>query len=189
MFRRVMNAIDSASANTAVNVSLREGDVLRKLSDFESLTGRLETGGRLLDAYELESAAGDQVRLRITSEEFRVVAFLVLRATWKDSTGEPFVRRVAGGAERTTGGVEAQAPITLPVAGTYRLVVTSVDNEAQQRPVSSGEYRMTLLVDTPRSAPKVEDSGTIEALSSASDMTGPGSQKGARFSAWESDSP
>jgi hypothetical protein len=188
-----MNAIHAASAasvNTSLNASLREGDALRKLSDFESITGRLEAGGRLLDAYELESAAGDQVRVRLTSEDFRVVGFVVLSASRSEPGREPFVHKIVGGAERTTGGVEGEVPITLPAGGTYRVVVTSVDNETHQQAVSSGEYRMTLLVDTPRNLPsRIVVSSTFASPSSAPEEgTGPGSQKGARFNAWESDS-
>jgi hypothetical protein len=185
-----MNETRSDSVNRTVDASLGAGGgVLRKLSDFESLTGRLEAGGRVLDAYELECQAGDLVRLRLTSEEFPVVAFVVFAACRDGSTHEPYTRRVTGGTEQSTGGVEAQAPIALPLAGTYRLVVTSLDNEEFQRPVTSGEYRMTLLVDTAAIAPgPTVSSARMASASAAPDVTGPGSQKGARFSAWESDS-
>jgi|SRR5580692_1863314 hypothetical protein len=204
-----MNATDSVVTNAAVHASVYEGDVLRTLSDFESLTGRLHEGERVFDTYELESKAGDQVRLRLTSEDFRVVAFVVLRASTTEPRLGPFVRKVMGGADRTTGGVEAEAPITLPAAGTYRLVVTSIENETQQRAVSTGEYRMTLLVDTPKNAsPNVPPGAPRESLPGlrrteaprpvaspsvvpeAPDAAGPGpgSQKGARFNDWESDS-
>src|SRR5580658_1814937 len=116
-----MDGIDAAFLN--------QGTVLRKLSDFESITGRLEAGGRIFDAYELESHAGDQVRLRLTSDDFQVVAFIVLFPM--QAGREPFVRTVTGASGKTAGSVEAQAPITLPSAGVYRVVVTSVDNHAQ----------------------------------------------------------
>jgi hypothetical protein len=47
-------------------VLLHQSPALRKLGDFESITGRLDAGGRPVDVYELESKAGDQVRLRLT---------------------------------------------------------------------------------------------------------------------------
>jgi hypothetical protein len=149
-------------------VLLDQSPVLRKLSDFESITGRLDVGGRPVDVYELESKAGDQVRLRLTSDDFKVVGFVVLRE------GEPFLRTVAGGNAGTAGSVESQAPVTLPRAGVYRIVVTSLDNHAQRKAVSSGEYRMTLLCDT-------------AGIPSQPPLSGPESQKGPRFNAWESD--
>jgi len=164
-----MDAIDSDS------VWVAKTPVLRKLSDFESITGRLEAGGRALDAYELESKAGDNVRLRLTSDDFQVVGFVVLVSAATNGGGapprEPFVRTVPGGTAGTSGSVEAQPPVTLPVAGVYRVVVTSLDNHARRQAASSGEYRMTLLVDT----------------ASTPSLSGPESQKGPRFSAWESD--
>jgi hypothetical protein len=156
-----MDAIDSAF--------LKESAVLRKLSDFESITGRLDAGGRVFDAYELDSRAGDQVRLRLTSDDFQAVAYLLSSAP---SGREPFVRSIAGGNAQTAGSVETQAPITLPAAGVYRVVVTSVDNHKERRAASRGEYRMTLMVDAP---------------ASSQPLSQPESQKGARFSAWESD--
>jgi hypothetical protein len=187
-----MNAIKSALPNASESTSPYHyrGEVLGKLSDFESITGRLEAGGRVLDTYELEGEVGYQVRLRLTSEDFRVLAFVVLGASASQPGREPFVQKIAGDADRATGGVEAQASITLPATGTYRVVVTSLDNEAQQRAISSGEYRMTLLVDTPKSLPAgFEVPRPIDSRPSAPEDSGPGSQKGARFSAWESDSP
>jgi hypothetical protein len=185
-----MHAIHSAVPTSSPQH--HERDILRKLSDFESVTGRLEAGGRAFDTYELESHAGHQVRLRLTSEDFRVVAFVVLDSAGTEPQREPFAQRVAGGGERATGGVEAQVPITLPLTGAYRVIVTSLENEAHQRAISSGEYRMILLVDTPKSAPSgIEVSRTNDSRPSAPapEESGPGSQKGARFSAWESDSP
>jgi hypothetical protein len=188
-----MHAIHSASANASVPTPSHhhhERDTLRKLSDFESVTGRLEAGGRAFDAYELESHAGHQVRLRLTSEDFQVVAFVVLDNSGTEPQREPFSQRVTGGGERATGGVEAQVPITLPLTGAYRVIVTSVENEAHQRAISSGEYRMILLIDTPKSAPSgIEVSRTSDSRPGAPEESGPGSQKGARFGAWESDSP
>jgi hypothetical protein len=188
-----MPAIHSASADAPVPTSShphQDRDLLRKLSDFESVTGRLEAGGRAFDAYELESHAGHQVRLRLTSEDFRVVAFVVLDNSGTEPQREPFSQRVTGGGERVTGGVEAQIPITLPLTGAYRVVVTSVENEAHQRAISSGEYRMILLIDTPKSPPSgIEVSRAGDSRPIPPEESGPGSQKGARFSAWESDSP
>jgi hypothetical protein len=162
-----MDGVDAAFLN--------QGTVLRRLSDFESITGRLETGGNVLDAYELESHPGDQVRLRLTSDDFQAVAFVLLAPTQPhlEPGREPFVRAVAGASARTAGSVEAQPPITLGAQGLYRVVVTSVDNQRQKRAVSRGEYRMTLLVDT--------------AGANSQPVSGPESQKGPRFSAWESD--
>jgi hypothetical protein len=148
----------------------KESPVLRKLGDFESLTGRLDAGGPSHDVYELESKAGDQVRLRLTSDGFQVVGFVWLTA----SEGQPFLQSVAGGDARTAGSVETQVPVTLPKDGVYRIVVTSLENHAQAKAVSSGEYRMTLLCDT-------------SSVSSQAPLSGPESQKGPRFSAWESD--
>jgi hypothetical protein len=137
----------------------------RELSDFDSVTGFLDAGRSGLHAYELRSQAGNQVRLRVTSDAFHAVAF-VIGAT---PGGQPFRKVVPGVPSSAAGGVEAQPPVTLPSDGVYRVVVTSVENQAQRRAVSSGEYRMTLVVDAPSVEPPVD------------------SERGTRFSAWESD--
>jgi hypothetical protein len=148
--------------------------VQRKLGDFESVTGRLDAGRSALQAYELEGHAGAQVRLRVTSDAFHVVAFIVLlapRATpfWRVVPGlAPSAAGAVGGPESTAGGVEAQPPVTLPADGDYRVVVTSIENQAETRAASSGEFRMTLVVDAPSVEPPVD------------------SERGTRFSAWES---
>jgi hypothetical protein len=161
-----MDAIDSVWVN--------ENAVLRKLSDFESITGRLEAGGRPLDAYDLDCKAGDQVRLRLTSDDFQAVAFVVLASSQGDSQHEAFVRMVTGSSGSTAGSVETQESITLPTGGVYRIVVTSLDNHSERKATSAGEYRMTLLLDT-------------AGIASQQPLSGPESQKGPRFSAWESD--
>jgi len=138
----------------------------RKLSDFESLTGFLDSGRTAVHAYELEGLAGNQVRLRVTSDSFHVVAFIVLT----DPPGKRFCKVVPGQATSSAaGGVEAQPPVTLPTDGVYRVLVTSIENQARRQPVSSGEYRMTLVVDAASVEPPVD------------------SERGTRFSAWESD--
>jgi hypothetical protein len=160
--------LPEAALNGALAVS-------RRLSDFESVTGRLEAGKVALQAYELDGRAGNQVRLRVTSDAFHVVAFIVLatpgrQSFWKVVPGlVPAAAGALGGPESTPGGVEAQPPVTLPADGVYRVVVTSVENQAERRAASSGEYRMTLVVDAPSVEPPVE------------------SERGTRFSAWESD--
>lgn len=148
----------------------------RKLGDFESVTGRLVAGEVALQAYELDGRAGHQVRLRVTSDAFHVVAFVVF-ATPQGPAFSRVVPGVApaaagalGGPEALVGGVELQPPVTLPANGVYRIVVTSVENQAERRAASSGEYRMNLLVDAPSVEAPVE------------------SERGTRFSAWESDS-
>jgi hypothetical protein len=144
--------------------------VSRKLGDFESVTGRLDSGTSAHQAYELEGHAGAQVRLRVTSDAFHVVAFIVLAAP----RATPFWRVVPGlapsanGPDSAAGGVEAQPPVTLPADGDYRVVVTSIENQAERRAASSGEFRMTLVVDAPSVEPPVD------------------SERGTRFSAWES---
>jgi hypothetical protein len=177
----MMSAVESVSRLPLPEAVLHGAlAVERKLSDFESLTGRLDAGGSALHAYEIDGRAGNHVRLRVTSDAFHVVAFLVLAS----SRGETFTKVVPGlvpaaagalgGPESVSGGIEAQAPVTLPADGLYRVVVTSIENQAEQRAVSSGEYRMTLLVDAPSAAPSVEP--PVD------------SERGTRFSAWESDS-
>jgi hypothetical protein len=148
--------------------------VQRKLSDFESVTGRLEGGVSAVQAYELDGHAGNQVRLRVTSDAFHAVAFLVLAAP----RGRPFWKVVPGTAPLAAGlggpdsvrSIEVQTPVTLPADGVYRIVVTSIENQAEGRGVSSGDFRMTLMVDAPSVEPPVE------------------SERGTRFAAWESDS-
>jgi hypothetical protein len=157
-----MDAVDS--------VLFTESPVMRTLGDFESITGRLMAGGRAADTYALEAKAGDQVRLHLTSDHFTVIGFIVLGS----DQPEPFVRSVAGGRAATSGSVESQVPVTLPRDGCYRIVVTSLDNHAQKKAVSSGEYRMTLLSDS-------------ASVASQPPRSGPESQKGPRFNAWESD--
>jgi hypothetical protein len=172
----MMSAVESVSTlplpDAALNGALA---VERKLGDFESVTGRLVEAKVALQAYELEGRAGNQVRLRVTSDAFHVVAFIVLvargKSFWKVVPGlSPASSSSLGGPDAAPGGVEAQSPVTLPSDGVYRVVVTSVENQAARSPVSSGEYRMTLLVDAPSAEPPVE------------------SERGTRFSAWESDS-
>ena len=140
--------------------------VQRKLSDFESVTGQLEVGRSGLHAYLLDGRAGHQLRLRVASDAFHAVAFVIL----VDQPGKAFCKTVPGVAPTAASLLEApQAPVTLPCDGLYRIVVTSIENQAQRKAVCSGEYRMTLVVDEPSVEPPVD------------------SERGTRFSAWESD--
>jgi len=160
----MMTSVESVTTFPLPEAALKGAlAVQRKLGDFESLTGRLEAGRSALQAYELEGHAGAQVRLRVTSDAFHVVAFIVLAAP----RATPFWRVVPGMAPSASG-VEAQPAVTLPADGDYRIVVTSIENQAERRAASSGEFRMTLVVDAPSVEPPVD------------------SERGTRFSAWES---
>ncbi len=129
------------------------------LGPFDVVPGRLATGTSGVHRYGLTGVAGIVLSAKVATDAFEPVVVVIAPSgrRWDIST--------SAGA--------ASSDLVLPESGEYMLVVTSRENTAGARALTTGEYRLTLLCDAPKKATPVP--------------AAPPSSRSGRFAAWESE--
>ena len=139
------------------------------LGPFDVVPGRLLAGESGVHRYSLPGNVGVVLSAKVASAGFEPVVVVIAPSgvRWDVTAGAKTPD--AGGASQASPG-----ELVLPEAGDYILVVTSRENVASLRAITTGEYRLTLLCDAPRKVrPPVP--------------AAPPSSRSGRFGAWESD--
>ncbi len=126
------------------------------LGAFDVVPGRLVAATSGVHRYGVAGVLGIVLSARVATDAFEPVVVLIAPSgrRWDLSAGS--------------------SELDLPEAGEYILVVTSRENTAAGRAVTSGEYRLTLLCDAPRKGPPNVPGA-------------PPSSRSGRFAAWESE--
>jgi hypothetical protein len=138
------------------------------LGPFDVVPGRLVAGESGVHRYGLGGTVGVVLSAKVATDAFDPIVVLIAPsgARWDVSAGAR--------TPDSAGGLPSPGEIVLPEAGDYILVVTSRENAASLRALTTGEYRLTLLCDAPRKARPVVP-------------VPPPSSRSGRFGAWESD--
>jgi len=145
------------------------------LGAFDVALGRFTAGEAGLHRYRVIGSVGLVLQAKVATQAFDPMVVLVAPSgvRWP-------IASVGHGSDQD----DLPTDLTLPEAGDYLLVVTSQENVAAGRAVTSGEYRLTLFLDAAPSIP-VEITGSTPGVPKAAPSTA-GTRAG-RFGAWESE--